>query len=81
MPFFTWTEYQLGSESADVFTFYTPRAPRRCARRFLAEDYFRRRGIRDRVEITYVTPLGGAFAGRWPAASSAACWPPRASNW
>jgi sulfide:quinone oxidoreductase len=28
---------------------------------FLAEDYFRRRGMRDRVEITYVTPLPGAF--------------------
>ncbi len=28
---------------------------------FLAEAYFRRRGMRDRVEIAYVTPLGGAF--------------------
>ena len=28
---------------------------------FLADDYFRRRGIRDRVELTYVTPLDGAF--------------------
>lgn len=28
---------------------------------FLADDYFTRRGIRDRVEITYVTPLDGAF--------------------
>jgi sulfide:quinone oxidoreductase len=28
---------------------------------FLAEAYFRRRGMRDRVEITYVTPLPGAF--------------------
>ena len=28
---------------------------------FLADDYFRRRGIRHRVEITYVTPLDGAF--------------------
>jgi sulfide:quinone oxidoreductase len=28
---------------------------------FLADDYFRRRGIRDRVHLTYVTPLDGAF--------------------
>lgn len=28
---------------------------------FLADWYFRRRGIRDRVALTYVTPLDGAF--------------------
>jgi sulfide:quinone oxidoreductase len=28
---------------------------------FLADDYFRRVGIRDRVELTFVTPLSGAF--------------------
>ncbi len=28
---------------------------------FLADEYFTRRGIRDRVELTYVTPLDGAF--------------------
>jgi sulfide:quinone oxidoreductase len=28
---------------------------------FLAEAYFRQRGIRDRVEIVYATPLPGAF--------------------
>ena len=28
---------------------------------FLADHYFRQRGIRDRVELTYVTPLDGAF--------------------
>ncbi|HWL35560.1 MAG TPA: FAD/NAD(P)-binding oxidoreductase [Frankiaceae bacterium] len=28
---------------------------------FLADDFFRRRGIRDRVELTYVTPLDAAF--------------------
>jgi sulfide:quinone oxidoreductase len=28
---------------------------------FLAEAFFRSRGMRDRVEITYVTPLPGAF--------------------
>ncbi len=28
---------------------------------FLAEDFFRRRGLRDEVELTYVTPLDGAF--------------------
>lgn len=28
---------------------------------FLAEAYFTDRGMRDRVEMTYVTPLGGAF--------------------
>lgn len=28
---------------------------------FLADDYFKKRGIRDKVNITYVTPLSGAF--------------------
>jgi sulfide:quinone oxidoreductase len=28
---------------------------------FLADDFFTRRGIRDRMEIVYVTPLDGAF--------------------
>lgn len=28
---------------------------------FLADDYFYKKGMRDQVEITYVTPLGGAF--------------------
>jgi sulfide:quinone oxidoreductase len=28
---------------------------------FLADYYFRQRGIRDRVDLTYVTPLDGAF--------------------
>jgi sulfide:quinone oxidoreductase len=28
---------------------------------FLADSYFKKRGIRDRVELTYVTPLSGAF--------------------
>ncbi len=28
---------------------------------FLADSYFRGRGIRDQVELTYVTPLDGAF--------------------
>jgi sulfide:quinone oxidoreductase len=28
---------------------------------FLAEAYFRRRGLRDRVEMVYATPLPGAF--------------------
>ena len=28
---------------------------------FLANDFFRRKGIRDRVDITYVTPLPAAF--------------------
>jgi sulfide:quinone oxidoreductase len=28
---------------------------------FLADDYFRGRGIRDRIDITFVTPLSGAF--------------------
>jgi len=28
---------------------------------FLAESFFRERGMRDRVQITYVTPLTGAF--------------------
>ena len=28
---------------------------------FLADTYFRNKGMRDKVDITYVTPLGGAF--------------------
>lgn len=28
---------------------------------FLADSYFRKKGIRDKVEISYVTPLSGAF--------------------
>ena len=28
---------------------------------FLADDYLRERGVRDRVELVYVTPLSGAF--------------------
>ncbi len=28
---------------------------------FLADDFFRRRGLRDRVELVYATPLDGAF--------------------
>ncbi len=36
---------------------------------FLADEYFTRRGIRDRVEITYATPLDGAFTK--PIASAA----------
>jgi len=28
---------------------------------FLADHFFRQRGVRDRVELTYVTPLDGAF--------------------
>jgi len=28
---------------------------------FLADTYFRKKGMRDKVEITYVTPLSGAF--------------------
>src|SRR5260370_6109332 len=34
---------------------------------FLADSYFRKRGIRDKVDLTYVTPLDGAFTK--PAAS------------
>jgi sulfide:quinone oxidoreductase len=36
---------------------------------FLADDYFTRRGIRDRVEISYVTPLDNAFTKPSAAAS------------
>ena len=49
---------------------------------FLADWYFRERGIRDGVEITYVTPLDGAFTK--PAASEAPrrhAGRARASSW
>ncbi len=39
--------------------FKCPVAPLEFA--FLADSYFEERGMRDRVEITYVTPLSGAF--------------------
>jgi sulfide:quinone oxidoreductase len=39
---------------------------------FLAEAYFRHRGMRDRVEMTYVTPLPGAFTK--PIASAQLGW-------
>jgi len=28
---------------------------------FLADDFFRKKGMREQVDLTYVTPLGGAF--------------------
>lgn len=28
---------------------------------FLSDDFFKKRGLRDKIEITYVTPLSGAF--------------------
>jgi sulfide:quinone oxidoreductase len=39
---------------------------------FLADWYFHERGIRDLVDITYVTPLDGAFTK--PTASAARAW-------
>lgn len=36
---------------------------------FLADDFFKQKGMRDKVEITYVTPLDGAFTK--PVASAA----------
>jgi len=39
--------------------FKCPVAPLEYA--FLADSYFRRKGIRDKVHISYVTPLSGAF--------------------
>ena len=49
---------------------------------FLADWYFRKRGVREKVQLTFVTPLDGAFTKRPPAtASSAACWRTRASAW
>ncbi len=48
---------------------------------FLADWFFTERGIRDDVEITYVTPLDGAFTKPTAArACSPACWPRRASS-
>ena len=44
---------------------------------FLADYYFRQRGIRDRVELTRVTPLDGAFT-RHPATCSGA---PKMTSW
>ena len=48
---------------------------------FLADWYFRERGIRDQVEITYVTPLDGAFTKPIAPADSAGCSTSGASSW
>jgi len=32
---------------------------------FLADAYFKKKGMRDKVEMVYVTPLDGAFRARW----------------
>jgi sulfide:quinone oxidoreductase len=40
---------------------------------FLADAYFRERGMRDKVEITYVTPLDGAFTKPVAAAQLGGC--------
>ena len=47
---------------------------------FLADAHFRERGIRDRVDLVYVTPLDGAFTKPVAAASTwATCSPSAAS--
>ena len=46
---------------------------------FLVDDWLRRRGLRERTEIVYVTPSTGPSPSRWRAASWATCWPTRAS--
>ena len=48
---------------------------------FLADWFFRERKIRNRVELTYVTPLDGAFTKPVASASWAACWRRRRSSW
>ena len=53
---------------------------------FLAEAYFGEQGMRDRVDITYVTPLEGAFTKPIAPATSAACWtsarsPSKPTSW
>jgi sulfide:quinone oxidoreductase len=47
---------------------------------FLADWFFTERGIRDKVKLTYVTPLDGAFTKPVAARRSAACSPRRASS-
>ena len=48
---------------------------------FLADWYFQELGIRDRVELTYVTPLDGAFTKPVASATWAGCSKRRASSW
>jgi sulfide:quinone oxidoreductase len=54
----TWTGGRLVIDVVEM-PIKCPVAPLEFA--FLADWYFSRRGIRDRVDITYVTPLDGAF--------------------
>lgn len=54
----TWTGGRLVIFLAES-VFKCPVAPLEFA--FLADSYFEERGMRDRVEVTYVTPLSGAF--------------------
>lgn len=47
---------------------------------FLADSFFKRRGLREKVDITYVTPLSGAFTKPKASKSSATCSRKRASG-
>ena len=48
---------------------------------FLADDWFRRRGQRDDVAITYVTPLSGAFTRPRAASALGTCSRKSGSPW
>ena len=56
--FETWQGGKLVINIAEL-PFKCPVAPLEFA--FLADEYFTKAGIRDKVDITYVTPLSGAF--------------------
>jgi sulfide:quinone oxidoreductase len=45
---------------------------------FLADWYFQERGVRDGVELTYVTRWMVRSPSPWPRRSWAACWPKKA---
>jgi hypothetical protein len=47
----------------------------------LADWYLRRGGMRDRVELTYVTSLDAVFTKATCNRRCLACWSPRASRW
>ena len=47
---------------------------------FLADWFFRQQRVRDPVELTYVTPLDGAFTKPVAAAGSAGCSKSAASS-
>jgi len=48
---------------------------------FLADWFLRERGVRDAVDLTYVTRWTPRSPSRWPPGSWEGCWPTGTSPW